>query len=72
MGLCNVRLLGMTSFADVVTSAEACEALHVDRSTLTRWVAAGKITPLTKLPGSTGAFLFDPSEVERIQTGRAA
>lgn len=49
-----------------IPSAEVCEALHIDRSTLSRWVASGRITPTIKLPGKTGAFLFDPKDVERL------
>lgn len=49
-----------------LNSAEVCERLHIDRSTLSRWVAAGRISPAIKLPGKRGPFLFDPSEVERV------
>lgn len=52
----------------LMTSAEACERLrHIDRSTLSRWVATGVITPAQKLPGVRGAFLFEPAEVERVR-----
>lgn len=55
----------------LVTSAEACELLGLvrplDRSTLSRWVQQGRITPAHKLPGLRGAFLFDPAEVERVR-----
>lgn len=56
----------------LITSAEACERLTIDRSTLSRWVAAGRIVPATKLPGLRGAYLFDPAEVERVRTGAVA
>lgn len=49
------------------TSAQACEALSIDRSTLSRWVAAGRIVPIFKHPGVRGAFLFAPTEVERVR-----
>lgn len=52
----------------LITSAQACERLNIDRSTLSRWVAAGRITPLIKGPGLRGAFLFDPAEVERVKS----
>lgn len=53
-----------------VTSATACSWLDIDRSTLTRWVQAGRITPAFKFPGKAGAFLFERSEVERLQRER--
>lgn len=49
-----------------IPSAEACERLGIDRSTLSRWVAAGRITPTFRLPGATGSMLFDPADVDRI------
>lgn len=55
----------MTS-PDLLTSAEVCERLGIDRSTLSRWVAAETMTPAQKLPGLRGAFLFTPAEVERV------
>ncbi|WP_156532974.1 helix-turn-helix domain-containing protein [Cellulosimicrobium sp. I38E] len=55
-----------------VTSATACSWLGIDRSTLTRWVQAGHITPAFKYPGSNGAYLFERAEVERIQRERTA
>lgn len=53
-----------------LTSQEAADELGIDRSTLTRWVAAGEITPIKKLPGSRGAFLFSTQEVQRIKETR--
>ena len=52
--------------AAYITSAGVCALLKIDRSTLSRWVAAGKITPAVKAPGLRGAFLFDPAEVRRL------
>ena len=58
----------MTTPTVLLTSAEACEELdRIDRSTLSRWVAQGRITPATKLPGLRGAFLFEPDEVARVR-----
>lgn len=39
----------------------------IDRSTLSRWVAADRIAYLHKLPGVRGAFLFDDAEVKRVK-----
>lgn len=50
----------------MLTSAEACELLAIDRSTLSRWVASGRIRSAFKMPGRTGGFLFAKAEVERV------
>lgn len=52
---------------ELLTSAETCEALSIDRSTLSRWVASGRIQTAFKMPGRTGGFLFAPTEVERVK-----
>ena len=44
---------------DLIGSAEVCELAGIDRSTLSRHVAAGKIKPTMRLAGPTGAMLFD-------------
>lgn len=54
---------------DLIGSAEACEILALrddkplDRSTLSRWVKDGKLTPAMRLNGKTGAMLFHRAEV---------
>ena len=53
----------------LMTSAEVCDRLGIDRSTLSRWVASGRISPTTKLPGIRGAFLFTRAEIERVKAG---
>ncbi|AOT24875.1 excise [Mycobacterium phage Nazo] len=58
------------SAAPEIVASEACRILNVDRSTLLRWVAAEKVTPTRKLPGSTGAFLFDGAEIEALAAAR--
>jgi predicted site-specific integrase-resolvase len=50
----------------IVGSDEASEFLGVDRSTLIRWIAKGTVTPRHKLPGASGAYLFDRDEIERV------
>lgn len=62
----------MQKVAPLLTSAEVCRELHIDRSTLTRWVAAGRIQPAAKAPGLRGAFLFAPAEVERVKAENRA
>lgn len=48
-------------------TVEACARLGVDRSTLTRWVASGRIKPAAKLPSRNGALFYDEAEVERLR-----
>ena len=57
---------------DLVGTVEAAEVIDVERSTLSRWVAFGRITPALKLPGKNGAVLFERSEVERVAAEYAA
>lgn len=56
--------------ADLIGSTEALGILGIDRSTLSRWVAAGRLTPTTRLSG--GAFVFRRPEVEALAAARAA
>jgi predicted site-specific integrase-resolvase len=56
---------------ELVGSAEACEAIGVDRSTLIRWVKAGKATAVQRLPGQTGVYLFEPAEIARLVAEQA-
>lgn len=56
----------------LIGTAEAAARLHVDRSTLTRWVRAGRITPALEVPGYRGAYLFDAVEIERLAKAGAA
>ena len=59
--------------ADLIGSAEACRILgDISRSTLTRWVESGRITPAYRLPGENGAVLFTRAEVERVAAERSA
>lgn len=49
-----------------VTSAELCARAGIDRSTLSRWVDKGRITPAQRLPGLRGPMLFNPLDVDRL------
>jgi excisionase family DNA binding protein len=57
---------------NLVPSKEVCERLGINRSTLTRWVAAGRIAPAHKLAGLRGAYLFTEDEVARLAQEVAA
>lgn len=50
----------------LVGSQVACERYGIDRSTLTRWIQAGRIIPLAQLDG--GAFVFDVSDLPRAKS----
>lgn len=56
----------------LMASKDVCLALDINRSTLTRWVAQGKIKPVYRLPGDRGAFLFDPRDVDGLSAPSAA
>jgi hypothetical protein len=47
-----------------LTSSQLADRLGVDRTTISRRVEAGTLTPAAKLPGKTGAWLFDPDAYE--------
>lgn len=56
-----------------IGSADAALALGIDRSTLIRWIAAGKLTPLGRISDTpTGAHLFRRVDVERLAKKRTA
>lgn len=56
----------MTQTPDLRSSSETCEAIGIDRSTLSRWIKDGTARPAMQLPGKTGAYLFTPDEVARL------
>lgn len=65
--MCNVVTMHTTPLTDYRTAASVCEEFGCDRSTLSRWVKEGFITPAFQMPGPTGAFLFAPQEVARVK-----
>lgn len=54
-----------------MTTRQAVERLGVSHRTLMRMVHADEIKPIEKVPGRTGAYLFESHEVERVFTLRA-
>lgn len=50
----------------LVSAHNAAETLGITRRSLLGRVARGKITPALKMPGRTGAYLFDAEQVERL------
>lgn len=51
---------------DLIGSKDACRILGIDRSTLSRWVALGKLPLAMRLPGDKGAMLFHRRDVEAL------
>jgi excisionase family DNA binding protein len=49
---------------DLITSAEVCELLNIDKSTLSRWVHSGRLAPVYKMPGLRGGYLFDRRTIQ--------
>ena len=52
---------------ETVTSKEAADRIGISLSTFHNWIAAERITPVKKLPGARGPYLFDAADVERIR-----
>jgi predicted site-specific integrase-resolvase len=48
---------------DMLTAKQKAAELGISRSTLTRMVQSGKITPAFKADGANGVTLFAPEEV---------
>lgn len=61
----------MAQPGDLLSTVETAEALGVERSTISRWVTSGRIKPAHRMPGATGAFLFDRREVQRVKRSLA-
>ena len=53
----------------LIGATEAMAILDVDRSTITRWVAAEKLTPIGRI-GGNDAYVFRQIDVERIAAER--
>lgn len=52
--------------------SEAADRLKVDARTVQRWAADGTLTPVVKLPGANGAYIFDLAVVEAFAATRSA
>ena len=49
-----------------LSTTEVAAEFGVDRSVIVRRVKAGQLTPVQKLPGHTGAYLFDRAAVQAL------
>jgi excisionase family DNA binding protein len=54
----------MTTTKALLTSRQAAERLGVDLRTVHRMAGAGRLPPAGKLPGRTGAYLFDVAVID--------
>lgn len=50
----------------LLSTQEVAHRLSRDVSTVSRWVAAGRLNPVYRFPGKRGACLFDPAEVDAL------
>ena len=62
-----------TDQPDLITTTEALSILGlVSAASISHWVREGRIVPAMKLPGATGAYLFDRATVLAIAAERNA
>jgi len=52
---------------DLLGTTEAAAELGLERSTISRWVQLGRLTPALKLPGLNGAMLFHRADIEGLR-----
>lgn len=57
---------------NLITTAQVAKRLGRDVTTVHQMARDGRITPAGKLPGETGAYLFEPAEVDRVAGELAA
>jgi hypothetical protein len=57
---------------DLVTTAEAALILGRSVATVNRLAASGQLAPTHKLPGKTGAYLFNRADIEAAAHGKAS
>ena len=51
----------------LIPTAVVCAELNVAASTVSRWVAAGRLTPAAKAPGLRGGYLFTRAAVDALK-----
>jgi Helix-turn-helix domain len=55
-----------------LTTAQVVEEYGISRRSISRLITDGDLTPMMKLPGHTGAYLFERVEIVRALTAKAA
>jgi DNA-binding transcriptional MerR regulator len=58
--------------SEPITSRQAAEVAGTTVTTINRWVASGRLTPVIEVPGYRGARLFDPADVEALRSERTS
>ena len=56
----------------MLSTAEAAVLLKVRPASVRRFTAEGKLPAALKMPGSTGAYLYEPEAVEALRAERGA
>lgn len=62
----DARAMPKTKTPELIGSREACALLGIDKSTLSRWVAAGKLNPAYRAPGTNGAMVFNRDDIDAL------
>lgn len=57
---------------DIVSGSTAARILGIKIRTFYRWVERGRVVPLTKLDGDTGAYVFDRAAIVALRDERIA
>lgn len=57
---------------DFLTTAQVAEILNYTIPWVNKLAATGRLPVAQKLPGRTGAYLFNRAEIERVASERAA
>lgn len=62
---------GTETQSQPIGTAAAAALLGLTRRQVVRLVERGRLTPITKMDGTTGAYLFAPETVAALATERA-
>lgn len=57
--------------SDLLTTAQAADRLDVTVSTISRWVAAGKLVPALRGYGTRGPMWFRAVDIDAIREAKA-
>jgi predicted DNA-binding transcriptional regulator AlpA len=60
----------MRTTGELITTAQASELLGITVAWINKQAAKGRIPYVQKLPGRTGAYVFDREEIERLAATR--
>lgn len=57
---------------ELLGTAQVAEILDRSVPTINRWVHEGRLKPVSKLPGHSGAYVFRRSDIEALRHERQA